>query len=215
MTFLTFTAFQAFVVAGVSEEFSKYFCFWMVEHPDYPDERDDDGRAAAEKGVHATGAAITCGMVATAAGFACAENFLYIFGEGLSVSGEAEVLLLRSCFPVHPICAAIQSIGICRRDVEKDSTQLGQAILPALLLHGTFDFAIMVSAVLGSDGDKPKDDPLDPDATPSVEFPSIPNLLLMATITGLGLFYYFYMSNQQKLRLNAMAAAHDSSLALT
>lgn len=220
MTFITFTAFQAFVVAGMSEEFSKYFCFWMVEHPDYPDERDDDGHAAAEKGVHATAAAITCGMVATATGFACAENFLYIFGEGLSVSGEIEVLLLRSCFPVHPICAAIQSIGICRRDVEKDGTQLGQAVLPAILLHGTFDFAIMVSAVLDfTHEDIPEDEeistlpPMDPDAT--IEFPSIYNLFMMATITVVGLVYYFYMSKQQKHRLNAMASAHDSSLALT
>ena len=87
LTFVLYVAFQAFVVAGLTEELSKYFCFWMVEHPDYPDERDDDGDALQEKGVHSTASAITCGMVATAAGFACAENFLYVFGEGLSISG--------------------------------------------------------------------------------------------------------------------------------
>ena len=87
LTFIIFVAFNAFVVAGLTEELSKYFCFWMVEHPDYPDERDDDGDALEEKGVHATAAAITCGMVATASGFACSENFLYVFGKGMSIGG--------------------------------------------------------------------------------------------------------------------------------
>jgi RsiW-degrading membrane proteinase PrsW (M82 family) len=87
LTFLLYAAFNSFVVAGLVEELAKYFCFWMVEHPDYPDDRDDDGQATREKGLHATAAALTVGMVATATGFACAENFLYVFGEGLSLSG--------------------------------------------------------------------------------------------------------------------------------
>ena len=53
----------------------------MVEHPDY------DLQRQREQSVHTTAAAITCGMVAVACGFACCENFLYIFGEGVSLSG--------------------------------------------------------------------------------------------------------------------------------
>ena len=127
------------------------------------------------------------------------------------------MLLLRSCFPLHPICAAIQSIGICRRDVEKDGTQLGQAILPAFLLHGAFDFAIMVLGVLHEDIPEGEATlaPTNEQTPQALEMPSLSSLLLSASITGAGLVYYFYMSSQQKHRLNAMVASHDSSLALT
>lgn len=64
---------------------------------------------------------------------------------------EIGVLLLRSLFPVHPIAAAIQSIGVIRRDLEGDtSVGLGRIILPAVLLHGSFDFVLMFLSSLDS-----------------------------------------------------------------
>jgi hypothetical protein len=46
-------------------------------------------------------------------------------------------------FPVHPIAAAIQSVYVCRRDLEKDSTiGLGRIVLPSVVFHGTYDFAL-------------------------------------------------------------------------
>jgi hypothetical protein len=57
---------------------------------------------------------------------------------------EISVLLARSALPVHSICAAIQSIGVVRRDVEQDSDyKIGWAIFPAVLLHGMFDFILL------------------------------------------------------------------------
>lgn len=65
------------------------------------------------------------------------------------VSLEAKTLLLRSIFPVHPLAAAIQSIGVCRRDLEGDkSVGLGRIIFPAVILHGTYDFVLMLMALV-------------------------------------------------------------------
>jgi hypothetical protein len=51
--------------------------------------------------------------------------------------------VIRSLLPIHPIVAAIQSIGVVRRDLEKDTKhQLGRIILPAVIIHGTFDFGL-------------------------------------------------------------------------
>lgn len=139
----------------------------------------------------------------------------------ISCFAELEILLMRSCFPVHQICAAIQSIGICRRDVEKDGTQLGQAVLPAVLLHGTFDFALMLAGVLHFiHEDIPEGEgttaPSDPNETENhLEMPSVLSMVLSAAITGAGLAYYFHKSNEQKQRLNAMVSVHDDALALT
>uniref|UniRef100_A0A7S3KYA1 Uncharacterized protein n=1 Tax=Amphora coffeiformis TaxID=265554 RepID=A0A7S3KYA1_9STRA len=216
-TFVLFSAFNAFVVASLTEETAKYFSFWMVEHPDY------DLQRQREQSLHTTAASITCGMVAVACGFACCENFLYIFGEGLSLSGELQVLLMRSCFPVHPICAAIQSIGICKRDVEHDGTKLGQALLPAVLLHGLFDFWLMVLGVLAfiHAPDIPEQTlaPIEPNGEKEsgqqkLDPPSFSSLAISFLIVAVGLAYYFWASPQQRQRLNAMMATQDSDLSL-
>jgi hypothetical protein len=64
---------------------------------------------------------------------------------------EISVLVARILFPLHPICAAIQSIGVVRRDIENDSfCKLGKGILwPAILLHGSFDWILFVGDLLG------------------------------------------------------------------
>lgn len=85
---------------------------------------------------------------------------LYFYSESYFRKTEITVLLLRSITPVHPIAAAIQSIGIVRRDVEggccgsrnhgwsRQQVGLGQAILPAVIFHGIFDFILMMLAVV-------------------------------------------------------------------
>ena len=123
---------QAFLTAALVEELAKFFCFWMVEHPDFLKAADimvdgaavsavegggtsADGAASstaldnygsivrngevrgaestevdadfAENGdrdkssrtLHSRGAATTVAMVATALGFACFENLVYVF----------------------------------------------------------------------------------------------------------------------------------------
>ena len=198
---------NAFLVAALVEELSKYLSFSMVEHPDVERENivllpsldDSEGTArdgqkrdgksnevneveegessklvrqskASDAGTYdrrqliaspiaslvSAGAAITVAMVATALGFACAENLLYVFlytPPGLDA--ELSTLMIRCLFPIHPLAAALQSIGVVRRDLERDpSVGVGRIIFPAWLMHGTFDFALMafslVSQVLKS-----------------------------------------------------------------
>jgi RsiW-degrading membrane proteinase PrsW (M82 family) len=101
--------------------------------------------------IQAQGAAITLAMVSVAIGFSCCENLIYIFFyAGNSLMLELGVLIERSCFPVHPILAAIQSIRVCERDLEGSRTmKLGRIILPAMLFHGTFDFFIVFISFIG------------------------------------------------------------------
>ena len=102
-------------------------------------------------------AAVTTGMISVAVGLACAENFMYVFilggadnsggdgSHGGSVLEEWVVLFFRSIFPVHALAAAMQSINMVRKFVEgtADANQhrigVGRIILPAVLLHGSFD----------------------------------------------------------------------------
>ena len=135
---------QAFIVAAMSEELTKYFGFWMVETPDTVTTENRPHRSS-----EAVAAGITASMVATATGFACCENLEYVFAAGGDARSEINTLLLRSLFPVHPLAAAIQSIGVCRRDVEGNKLfSLGRVLLPAVLVHGFFDFFLMVAPVI-------------------------------------------------------------------
>lgn len=90
-------------------------------------------------------AGVTVAMVAVAVGFTCCENILHIFVYNrTSLQSQITTLIAKSLFPVHPIAAAIQSIYVCRRDLEKDSSiGLGRVVLPSLLFHGTYDFALL------------------------------------------------------------------------
>lgn len=96
------------------------------------------------------GEAITVAMVALALGFACAENLLYIFVyTSPGFREEIGTLYVRCLFPIHPMTAALQSIGVCRRDLEKDSSVgIGRILLPAWLLHGLFDFSLMAYSTI-------------------------------------------------------------------
>lgn len=58
---------------------------------------------------------------------------------------EIATLIVKSLFPVHPIAAAIQSLYVCRRDLEKDpSVGLGRIVLPSMIFHGTYDFLLLI-----------------------------------------------------------------------
>lgn len=165
------------------------------------------------------GAAITVAMITVAVGFACAENLLYIFVYTESnIAAEATTLVLRALFPVHPLCAAIQSIGVVRRDVEKDkSIGVGRIIFAAWLLHGSFDFLLMAySAVmeivggqsqdaLGAGKDSPET--VDDEATTG-DWVVLGCSLLIPLI---GLEYYFFTSRLQTKRLRDLDNGRVSS----
>ena len=102
--------------------------------------------------VQAQGAAITLAMVTVAIGFSCCENLLYVFFySAKSFLREMGILIERSLFPVHPILAAIQSIGVCARFLEHDkSYKLGGIIKASVLIHGMFDFLIVFINFIGN-----------------------------------------------------------------
>lgn len=138
---------------------------------------------------------------------------------------EAETLLVRSLFPIHPLAAALQSIGVCRRDLEGDkSFGLGRIILPAVLLHGAFDFILMLVAVIV--GSRHVDDVLDPnkadgseiEETPAdrrLEYFSLACGFVMVLIGGVA---YVKGSRSQKTRLEELESStqshHDDASAL-
>jgi hypothetical protein len=59
-------------------------------------------------------------------------------------------LIARAFFPVHPICAALQSLGVVRRDVEGESKSFSAILGSAVLFHGAYDFFIVWIEFLAS-----------------------------------------------------------------
>lgn len=168
-----------------------------------------------DKTLASTGAGITIAMVAAALGYACCENLAYIFVYTPPGLGhELQTLGLRSLFPVHPLCAAIQSIGVCRRDLEGDrACQLGRILFPAILLHGTFDFALMVLAMFQAMSQIPIDDDdnnnnnNDDDDKAASLMDQLPSLAAGFGIMIVGIVYYVIQSNHQVNRLRDLERA--------
>jgi len=194
----------AFFTAALTEEICKYFSYWMVETPDEQHDKTNHRRRAAQ---------ITIGMIAASIGFATRENVSYVMGQQ-STSDEIWVLVLRSLLPIHPICAALQSIGIVRRDIEEDSRfQLGRSLLPAILLHGLYDFSIFLDGLV----EFTEEDPVDLDSGGAdtdenqLTFSNVsPQLLMGLVFVAAGLGYYFVEARNQRHRLEAMVAAAAS-----
>jgi len=235
---------MAFIVAALVEELTKYFCFWMVEHPDFLPEgsltgspvdidyntSSDITTAAAQpkpKNSHNSlqadesdivvnsgipvgeldsrtlsnkAAAITIAMVSAALGFACCENFLYVFEYGPGgILNEFSTLAARSLFPIHPLCAAIQSISVVERDVVGDkSVGLGKILFPAILLHGSFDFVLMFISGLGFINKTYSDDY---DESESENEEAVLSFSFGIVITLMGIIYYFRQFRAQRARL--------------
>jgi len=159
------------------------------------------------------GEAITVAMVTVALGFGCAENFLYIFVyTAPKLSAEIGTLYMRCLYPIHPMCAALQSIGVCRRYLEKDSSVgVGRILLPALMLHGFFDFTLMgynyIRPILESheharDHNQSHTRENEPDMKTVDEYDSI--LRYAFIIPLFAMMYYMYESIRQKERLEEL-----------
>eukprot|EP00586_Coscinodiscus_wailesii_P021831 CAMPEP_0172494986 /NCGR_PEP_ID=MMETSP1066-20121228/60566_1 /TAXON_ID=671091 /ORGANISM="Coscinodiscus wailesii, Strain CCMP2513" /LENGTH=704 /DNA_ID=CAMNT_0013266361 /DNA_START=184 /DNA_END=2299 /DNA_ORIENTATION=- len=179
----------------------------------HPSERDaENGRVMPgsyhKRSLNSIGAGITVAMVAVALGFACCENLIYIFvyAKG-GIATEITVLFARSLFPVHPLCAAIQSIGVCRRVLENDkSYAIGWMILPAIILHGSFDFSLMLLTFIGdlkqSGGENSNEQVGDGgNVDPVWTFIS---LGMSCGIMTIGVIYYVVESVKQKRRLKLL-----------
>jgi hypothetical protein len=142
------------------------------------------------------GAAITVIMVAVALGFACCENLLYVFVfNDNTLETELTVLCVRMFFPIHPILAAVQSIGVCKRDIEhQPNNELGRTLLPAIILHGCFDYSVIFTNFLN------------PNYTSAGVLVTI---ILCFTIEFVGLIYYFVQSRAQNKRIDALDQADN------
>uniref|UniRef100_A0A7S2K0I1 Uncharacterized protein n=1 Tax=Leptocylindrus danicus TaxID=163516 RepID=A0A7S2K0I1_9STRA len=220
---------NAFVVAALTEELCKHFGFWMVSTPDLErrtrtdnDDKDEDQgqqqqsvSTVQSQSYVSAGSAITVAMVAAATGFACCENIVYVFSySGGTLGDEVGVLIARSLFPVHPIAAAIQSIGVCRRDLEGSiGVGIGRVILPAVMLHGLFDFVLMLLGFIGqhvsdgsadeSTGDDTNNNTADDSDEQDLELDSITILSFVLSIVLVigGIVYYFVCARRQRARL--------------
>jgi RsiW-degrading membrane proteinase PrsW (M82 family) len=217
---------NAFFLAATIEELSKYFGFRMVEHPDFlsrrdlqeaaecytdNDEEEDDQEEHSfpeqDRSLQSRGAAITVSMVAVSLGFACCENLIYIFVYGdATLAVEVVILLARSLFPVHPIAAALQSIGVCQRDLEKqEKMTLGRLVFPGILFHGLYDFFLMWIDFIGhKDANYATDDD---ESIESVSNSDAISVVVSLFILLFGLWYYLRQSRKQRERLKAMDQA--------
>jgi hypothetical protein len=164
-------------------------------------------------------AAVTTGMICVAVGLACAENFIYVFllggassnGSPGGVMEEWIVLLFRSIFPVHALAAAMQSVNMIRKFVECDDDNshrvgVGRIILPAVIMHGSFDAVLLGINVFietswdtyleanGGNIDK-NNPPYNPIIVNIVAWVSIIFVMLS------GLFWYYRENRNQRLRL--------------
>lgn len=167
------------------------------------------------------GEAITVAMITVALGFACAENLLYIFvytSPGLSA--EIDTLYVRCLFPIHPMTAALQSIEVCRRDLEKDkSVGIGRILFPAWFLHGFFDFMLMahfaIQKILQVHRHKFKTDNYEHDSydLPKVEpgreesvddDDGAPFLMYLMAVPFIGMMYFLKESFYQRERLEQL-----------
>ena len=166
--------------------------------------------------------AITTAMISVAVGLSCAENFLYVFVLGSSGGDNEEdrkddlieawiVLFFRSVFPVHALAAALQSVNVIRKLVENENYNghrigVGRIVLPAVILHGSFDAVLMCinvfietanAAYLEKNGGKvvEGEEPYNSLVVNLIAWISIVFILIT------GLLWYFHENRKQRARL--------------
>lgn len=156
------------------------------------------------RNLNSVGMAITVAMVSVGLGFACCENLIYIFVyTGGNVQHEVAVLVARSFFPVHPLAAAIQSVYVCRQHLEKDETiKIGGIISPSVVLHGSFDFSLMVCAFLYEVDQARRQQEYG--VQEEEEESGFISFFLALTICILGSIFFFRESANQKKRLHEL-----------
>lgn len=151
-------------------------------------------------------AALTIAMISTAVGLACAENFIYVFFlSGSNTQEEITMLLFRSIFPVHALCAGIQSIGVIKKFLEvgqeRSSIGVGKIVFPSIMLHGAFDSVLMIinsyiDVVAETDDDQlPK---------PNTLIINVVAACCVISVMFIGTVWYWRQNRQQKARLKVL-----------
>jgi len=98
-------------------------------------------------------------LLSGALGFATFENIEYVFGTKASpvqgttlLVGELVVLLFRVLLPIHVICSVLQASQLSKVMMGDAPNSLFMILLPAITLHGSFDFFLFVIGILSSAG---------------------------------------------------------------
>ena len=127
--------FEAFIVAGLCEEYIKFrIVMKYVYHTKYFTSMTD--------GIVYT--------VVASLGFACMENILYV------VSGTWVTALARgfTAVPMHAVSSGIMGYFLGQAKITQDEKKkrhlINQGLWQAILIHGLYDFCILVSPILGS-----------------------------------------------------------------
>jgi hypothetical protein len=192
---------------------------------------EEEDSAVADESLHLQGithrkkaAAVTIAMLSVAVGLACAENVLYVFYLGGQNGGKASeeflTLVMRSIFPIHAVCAAMQSINVVKKYVEYDPSRspadteiwkqrkrigVGKSIFPAVVLHGCFDAVLMIVGIFATpaeeqdDGDQYYNNNQDQGEPP--KWLSVFTWLAVIFITVVGLLWYLRQKFRQRKRL--------------
>eukprot|EP01039_Chlorochromonas_danica_P008031 gene8031-8859_t len=127
---------MSFGVAAGVEECTKHFALRFCR-------LNASGTAGVPDGVHPQSLLVYC--ITIALGFATAENLEYVFSVQTPGSGrrvflnELTVLALRICLPVHVLCGILQAAQWAKAVHGLSSSHVVQVLLPAILLHGSFD----------------------------------------------------------------------------
>jgi hypothetical protein len=210
----------SFILAAFIEETCKYFGYRMVDHPDFyskaevdealdchdndEEERSTISFSNQNRSLQSRRAAITVSMVAVGVGFACCENLVYVFIYGKAhYTSQILMLLARSFCPVHPIAAALQSIQVCKRDLENQKLQLRSVLFPGVLFHGMFDFMLIWFDYIGSRRGSyvDEDDNIETESG-SDKISSIISVMILVA----GALYYFRAGQHQRERLASLDA---------
>ncbi len=161
-------------------------------------------------------AAVTTAMISCAVGLACAENFIYVFFlSGSNTQEEITMLVFRSIFPVHALCAAMQSVGVIKKFLEDpgntNSLGVGKIVLPAIVLHGSFDGILMtVNSLI----DIEVEDAQNKGGQGDYNFGFLDLIAASAVITVMlvGVAWYYTKNREQKSKLkvweNSSPAGH-------
>lgn len=131
---------MAFVVAAGVEEVTKHFAVRCCK---MNSQTNGIARGASPQ-------TVLVYLLTAALGFATAENMEYVFGVHVhggamnALVGELTVLSLRLLMPVHLICAVLQAANLSKVVLGMREMSLFQVLLPAVLLHGAFDFVLFL-----------------------------------------------------------------------
>lgn len=124
---VTAAAYHAFVVAGSTEEIFKFLALYLLVWKSPSFDEKFDGIVYA---------------VFVSLGFAAVENVLYVMDGGMQTALTRAI----TAVPAHAIFGITMGyyLGIARMYQELKAKYLARALLVPILLHGIYDFILMV-----------------------------------------------------------------------